>query len=261
MVGSYPSRTGALGLAILSCALFGCGGGVRSPARDGGTLCDSPLVFPSNSQPPSMCPGVVLKSLAISFDPQDSRWAALYQACLDQYGSPIYPDECRQLCTLLANTNTTLSRAQGLAWCSLDCSQRQNPTLAIQYSDYTCERVSPDGGGSLLADAACSLGVGAPGEACGCNGACLAEAQCIQTRNHARSVSVCTAISAGLCVCGVWLDDRCQNGATCVCPSGGDDNGLCVTSEQRVILCSGDLATGFNCQDEGPKDAAPGTIP
>jgi hypothetical protein len=31
--------------------------------------------------------------------------------------------------------------------------------------------------------------------------------------------------------------------------------------EQRVVLCSGDLATSFNCQEYNFNDAAPGAIP
>jgi hypothetical protein len=120
---------------------------------------------------------------------------------------------------------------------------------------------APGDAGSLLADAACSAGLGAPGEACGCGGACLAEAQCIQTRDHAGPVNVCTAISAGFCVCGAVLDDRCQNGTTCVCPSGSDDTGVCVTPEQKVVLCSSDLSKSFNCNDQAVGDAAPGTVP
>jgi hypothetical protein len=47
----------------------------------------------------------------------------------------------------------------------------------------------------------------------------------------------------------------------CVCPSILDDNGVCVMPEQKVVLCSGALATSFNCQDQNFGDAAPGTIP
>jgi hypothetical protein len=120
---------------------------------------------------------------------------------------------------------------------------------------------TPGDAGNSLADAACSASIGAPAEACGCDGACVAESQCIQTRHYLGRVSVCTSISAGVCVCGATFDDRCQNGAMCVCPSTGDDNGVCVMPEQRVVLCSGTLATGFNCQEYNFKDAAPGTIP
>lgn len=120
---------------------------------------------------------------------------------------------------------------------------------------------APRDAGKAPTDAACRSGAGAPGEACGCDGACVGEAQCVQTGAPFRRLNVCTSVSAGVCVCGVSLDDRCRNGALCVCPSGGDDNGVCVTLEERAVLCSGALATSFNCDGSGLVDAAPGTVP
>jgi hypothetical protein len=112
----------------------------------------------------------------------------------------------------------------------------------------------------------CSLIAGAPAEACGCDGACMAGARCIRdivstvTGSHPGGFAVCTSTDAGLCVCGVWLDDRCQGGAGCVCP-GADDNGLCLTPEQKATLCAGPLAKSFNCSFTPSVDAAPGIVP
>jgi len=85
-----------------------------------------------------MCPSVVLKTLTIPMDPKDSRWAELYQACLSNYGSWIYPEECRQLCTDVANTSSVLTNSQGINECSLDCSKPQSPSLTIEYSETRC---------------------------------------------------------------------------------------------------------------------------
>jgi len=109
-------------------------------SQDGG-VCGSLLGFPSNSQVPTMCPQVVLKTASIPFAPTDSRWSTLYQGCLDSYGSLVYPQACRTLCTTLVATATSpeLKYNQGIDWCSLDCSQPDTPVLSIRYSDTICE--------------------------------------------------------------------------------------------------------------------------
>jgi hypothetical protein len=129
------------------------GGAVDVAGTDGGkqdapAVCGSPLGFPSNSQPPSMCPGVVLKTAKIPFAPTDSRWSTLYQGCLDNYGSLIYPDDCRKLCTVLATASAALRYNQGITWCSLDCSQPGTPVLSVEYSDTICEPMPFDSGPS-----------------------------------------------------------------------------------------------------------------
>ncbi len=119
--------------------------GIEGRSQDGG-VCQSPLVFPSDSGPPSMCPGVVLKTAAIPFVPTDSHWSTLYQGCLDSSGSPYYSDACRKLCTTVATASPALKSSQGIDSCSLDCSQSDNPVLSVKYSDTICEPSIPDAG-------------------------------------------------------------------------------------------------------------------
>jgi hypothetical protein len=90
-----------------------------------------------------MCPGVVLKTYAIPFSPSDSRWSTSYQDCLANYGSLIYPDGCRKLCTALATANPPPRLIQGIDWCTLDCSQPSAPVLSVRYSDTICEPSPP----------------------------------------------------------------------------------------------------------------------
>jgi len=113
---------------------------------DGPSICLGPLTFPSTLTPPSMCPGVVLKTAVVSFDPADARWSGDYQDCLASSGSPAYADACRKLCTDLVMTNATLRGSQGIASCSLDCSQPGSPVLSVEYSDTICEPTQPDSG-------------------------------------------------------------------------------------------------------------------
>ncbi len=131
-------------------------GGPPNLAETGGgsldvpSVCQSPLTFLSNITPPSMCHGVVLKIATVPFDPADSRWSSAYQGCLANYGSLVSPDPCRELCTDLVMANATLRSSQGIASCTLDCSQPQSPVLAVEYSDTICEPIQPDGGPSTV---------------------------------------------------------------------------------------------------------------
>jgi hypothetical protein len=134
----------------------GSGDVADGAGQDVTAVCVSPLGFPPNSQSPSMCPGVVLKNDTIPFAPTDSRWSTLYQDCLDNYGSLIYPDACRKLCTTLATTSAPLKYIQGIDWCTLDCSQPGAPVLSVRYSDTICEQMPlPDAasGSDTRADA------------------------------------------------------------------------------------------------------------
>jgi hypothetical protein len=112
--------------------------GVDGSRQDSG-VCQSPLSFPSNSQLPSMCPGVVLKTAVIPFVPTDSRWSSLYQSCLQSDGPKFYQDACRQLCSAVADASPAMKYNQGITSCSLDCSQPDNPVLSVIYSDTICE--------------------------------------------------------------------------------------------------------------------------
>ncbi len=119
------------------------------PGGDSSNACSTTLFLPPDSQVPSMCPGVEIKSLTITFAPNDSRWSSLYDECLDQY--PLYsprsfPDACRSLCGALSDTNSTLKYSQGIAYCSLDCSSPGNPTITVYYSDTICEIPPLDSG-------------------------------------------------------------------------------------------------------------------
>jgi hypothetical protein len=91
-----------------------------------------------------MCPGVVLKTLAVPFDPKDSRWSALYQACLANFKPSGYAGECRRLCSEVASTSNTLRLSQGIDSCALDCSKPDTPVLSVTYSDTLCEVSSPE---------------------------------------------------------------------------------------------------------------------
>jgi hypothetical protein len=57
------------------------------------------------------------------------------------------------------------------------------------------------------------------------------------------------------------FDDRCLGGATCICPSRLDDNGVCVTPAQKAVLCSGDLAPNFQCTGGPAGGSVDGAIP
>ena len=153
-------RIGAVAsvLIVPALALSGCGssGGSSSTgpdaSADGGgavvdvpSICQSPLVFPSNFASPIMCPGVVLETAIIPFDPSDLRWSARYQACLANYKSWYESDDCIALCTTLIEADATLRSNQGVSGCSLDCSQLQGPVLSVKYSSVTCDYF-PDGG-------------------------------------------------------------------------------------------------------------------
>jgi hypothetical protein len=115
-------------------------------SRQDGSICQSPISFPSNSQLPSMCPGVVLKTAVIPFVPTDSRWSSLYQSCLQSDGPKFYQDACRQLCSVVADTSPAMKYNQGITSCSLDCSQPDSPQLSVVYSDTICEPSILDAG-------------------------------------------------------------------------------------------------------------------
>ena len=117
----------------------GLGDVADGAGQDIPAICASPFGFPS-SYPPSMCPGVVLKTDTIPFAPTDSRWSTLYQGCLDTYGSFASPDACRNLCTTVATTSAPLKYLQGIDQCTLDCSQPGAPVLSVRYSDTICEQ-------------------------------------------------------------------------------------------------------------------------
>jgi len=110
------------------------------------SVCQSPLGFASNSMTPSMCPGVVLKTATIPFDPNDSRWSVLYRGCLATYSPRSSPDDCRKLCTDLVNATPAVRFNEGINDCLLDCSHPQSPVLSVEYSDWICEPMPPDGG-------------------------------------------------------------------------------------------------------------------
>jgi hypothetical protein len=116
------------------------------PSPDVPSVCQTPIDFPPSSSPPSMCPGVVLKTDAIPLDPADPRWSALYQGCLANYGGLLYPDDCRRLCTDVAVASNALKYIQGINWCTLDCTEPQSPVLSVEYSDTICEPIQPDSG-------------------------------------------------------------------------------------------------------------------
>jgi hypothetical protein len=86
-----------------------------------------------------MCPGVVLKTLAVPVDPNDARWSELYRGCLANYNASYYNDECRSFCTEVVSANRTLKYSEGITLCSLDCSKPDGPVLSVTYSDTRCE--------------------------------------------------------------------------------------------------------------------------
>lgn len=108
-------------------------------------------------------------------------------------------------------------------------------------------------------DAICAAVAGEPGEACGCDGTCAAGGQCIVVAlQYPRrlSVSVCRSAAAGVCDCGLTYRDTCQSGFSCLCPVFTSPlDGICLTDEQKAVLCSGPLAESFSCPIDTSRDA------
>ncbi len=101
-------------------------------------------------------------------------------------------------------------------------------------------------------DALCSALPGEPGEACACDGTCAAGAQCTRTFKRAVPLAVCTSLAAGTCSCGAFINDECVGGAGCLCPSGGEDMGICLTVDQKAVFCAGPLAASYlRCSSTG----------
>lgn len=137
-------------VVVVNC-LFGCGGGSASDT-DGGALeppdaaitvhsspaCARPIIcYPGYRA--TMCPEVVLKALAIPFDPLDSRWAADYQTCIDEYNDLIRPTECDWFCDAVVLTNSILTNSTGFGTGSIDCSRPDHPTITVEYSTVHCD--------------------------------------------------------------------------------------------------------------------------
>jgi len=71
-------------------------------------------------------------------------------------------------------------------------------------------------------------------------------------------VPVCASADAGDCDCGFIFYNRCQPGFACTCPSVGDAGaGVCLTYQQKAVLCAGALAKYFACSNNNPLDAGP----
>ena len=71
-------------------------------------------------------------------------------------------------------------------------------------------------------------------------------------------VPVCVSADAGDCDCGFIFYNRCQPGFACTCPSFGDAGaGVCLTYQQKAVLCAGELAKYFACSSNNPLDAGP----
>jgi hypothetical protein len=86
-----------------------------------------------------MCPGVVLKTLTISFDPKDARWVANYQTCLELSGGIIRPTECDSFCDDVVTTSATLQASTGFGSASIDCTRPDHPTITVEYSTVHCD--------------------------------------------------------------------------------------------------------------------------
>jgi hypothetical protein len=69
---------------------------------------------------------------------------------------------------------------------------------------------------------------------------------------------VCVSADAGDCDCGGIFYNRCLPGFACTCPSFGDAGaGVCLTYQQKAVLCAGALAKYFACSNNDPLDAGP----
>jgi hypothetical protein len=73
------------------------------------------------------------------------------------------------------------------------------------------------------------------------SGTCAPLSHCVQPCGPMMGADgICAFAASGTCACqaGLPSTNACASGATCVCPSCGDGEGLCLTPRQRGSVCA-----------------------